>query len=65
MLEEVASFSENRLMGYDEHMLSTIEGAAEFYKFTAEQLPSIEHCALLDLGCGNLKILTLVSITLP
>lgn len=53
MLEEMASFFENRLMGYDEHMLTTIEGAAEFYKFTAVQLPSIEHCAILDLGCGT------------
>lgn len=53
MLEEMASFFENRLMGYDEHMMTTIEGAAEFYKFTAVQLPSIEHCAILDLGCGT------------
>lgn len=29
MLEEMASFFENRLIGYDEHMLTTIEGAAE------------------------------------
>lgn len=53
MLEEMASFFENRLIGYDEHMMTTIEGAAEFYKFTAVQLPSIEHCAILDLGCGT------------
>lgn len=53
MLEEMASFFENRLTGYDEHMLTSIEGAAEFYKFTAQQLPSIEHCAILDLGCGT------------
>lgn len=53
MLEEMASFFENRLTGYDEHMLTSIEGAAEFYKFTAVQLPSIEHCAILDLGCGT------------
>lgn len=53
MLEEMASFFENRLMGYDEHMLTTIEGAAEFYKFTAVQLPSIERCVILDLGCGT------------
>lgn len=53
MLEEMASFFENRLAGYDEHMMTTIEGAAEFYRFTAAQLPSAEHCAILDLGCGT------------
>lgn len=53
MLEEMASFFENRLAGYDEHMLTEIEGAAEFYRFTAEQLPSAERCAVLDLGCGT------------
>ena len=53
MLEEMASFFENRLTGYDEHMMTTIEGAPEFYKFTAAQLPCAEHCAILDLGCGT------------
>lgn len=53
ILEEMALFFENRLIIYDEHMMTTIEGAAEFYKFTAEQLPSAKHCAILDLGCGT------------
>ncbi len=53
MLEEMASFFENRLMGYDEHMMTTIEGAPEFYKYTASQLPFTEYCAILDLGCGT------------
>lgn len=53
MLEEMASFFENRLTGYDEHMMTAIEGAPEFYRFTAAQLPSTEHCAILDLGCGT------------
>lgn len=53
MLEEMASFFEDRLAGYDEHMMTGIEGAAEFYRFTAEQLPSEEGCTLLDLGCGT------------
>lgn len=53
MLEEMASFFENRLTGYDEHMMTTIEGAQEFYKFTAAQLPCTGHCAILDLGCGT------------
>lgn len=53
MLEEMALFFENRLAGYDEHMRTTIAGAEEFYKFTAEQLPTAERCAILDLGCGT------------
>lgn len=53
MLEEMASFFENRLTDYDEHMMTAIEGAAEFYRFTAAQLPMAESCAILDLGCGT------------
>lgn len=53
MLEEMASFFERRLAGYDRHMMTAIEGAAEFYRFTAELLPSAERCAVLDLGCGT------------
>lgn len=53
MLEEMAQFFENRLAGYDAHMLTEIEGAADFYSFTAAQLPSAARCAVLDLGCGT------------
>lgn len=53
MLEEMAAFFEHRLAGYDEHMRTDIEGAAEFYRFTAAQLPMAESCAILDLGCGT------------
>ena len=53
MLEEMTLFFENRLMNYDEHMITTIEGAVEFYKFTAEQLPTTRYCTILDLGCGT------------
>ncbi len=53
MLEEMASFFEHRLAGYDEHMMTAIEGAAEFYRFTAAQLPMVKDCAILDLGCGT------------
>lgn len=53
MLEEMASFFENRLADYDAHMMTTIEGAPEFYRFTAAQLPSTKYCAVLDLGCGT------------
>lgn len=53
MLEEMALFFENRLAGYDAHMLTEIEGAEEFYRFTAMLLPSAGRCAVLDLGCGT------------
>ena len=53
MLEKMAVFFENRLSGYDEHMLSAIEGAAEFYEFTARQLPTRPGSEILDLGCGT------------
>lgn len=53
MLEKMEIFFENRLSGYDEHMLNTIEGANEFYKFTAAQLPIKPGSDILDLGCGT------------
>lgn len=53
MLEKMDVFFENRLAGYDEHMLANIEGANEFYKFTAAQLPMKAACEVLDLGCGT------------
>ena len=53
MLEKMRDFFEARLNGYDAHMLTNIESADEFYPFTAEQLPTFEHCRILDLGCGT------------
>ena len=53
MLEKMADFFENRLDGYDEHMMTNIESADEFYPFTAKQLPTTENCHILDLGCGT------------
>ena len=53
MLEKMDVFFENRLAGYDEHMLTNIEGANEFYKFTATQLPMKANSEVLDLGCGT------------
>ena len=53
MLERMADFFENRLIGYDEHMLTAIESANEFYPFTAKMLPAVENCCILDLGCGT------------
>ena len=53
MLEKMADFFESRLDGYDEHMLTNIESADEFYPYTAKQLPTTENCHILDLGCGT------------
>ena len=38
---------------YDEHMMTNIEAADEFYPFTAKQLPIAKNCHILDLGCGT------------
>ena len=53
MLERMSDFFENRLDGYDEHMMTAIESSNEFYPFTAKCLPTEENCRLLDLGCGT------------
>lgn len=53
MLEKMDAFFEARLEGYDEHMLTEIEGAEEFYPFTAGCLPDIPGARILDLGCGT------------
>ena len=53
MLEKMSDFFENRLDGYDEHMMTNIESANEFYPFTAKCLPVKENCCILDLGCGT------------
>ena len=53
MLERMADFFENRIDGYDEHMMTNIESAEAFYPFTAKCLPTAEKCRVLDLGCGT------------
>lgn len=53
MLERMAEFFENRLDGYDDHMMTNIESADEFYPFTAGCLPTNKGCRILDLGCGT------------
>lgn len=53
MLEKMDLFFETRLSDYDEHMLRDIEGAREFYPFTAALLPRQEGARVLDLGCGT------------
>ena len=53
MLERMGEFFENRLDGYEEHQLTCIESAEEFYPFTAKCLPQTEGANVLDLGCGT------------
>lgn len=53
MLEKMDDFFAARLAGYDEHMLSEIEGAREFYPYTASLLPIQAGAKVLDLGCGT------------
>ena len=53
MLEKMAEFFENRLNGYDEHMMTGIEAVDEFYPFTASLLPTAKGSRVLDLGCGT------------
>lgn len=52
-LEKMGTFFEKRLSGYDEHTMTAIEGAAEFYKYTASRLPKEADAVVLDLGCGT------------
>ena len=53
MLEKMGEFFDNRLTGYDEHQLTCIESAKEFYPFTADLLPKEAGVSILDLGCGT------------
>lgn len=53
MLEKMDEFFEKRLSDYDEHMMRDIEGADEFYRYTASLLPNGTAAHVLDLGCGT------------
>ena len=53
MLEKMGAFFDARLDGYEEHQLTCIESAQEFYPFTAECLPGEHGAHILDLGCGT------------
>ncbi len=53
MLEKMNDFFKNRLEGYDEHMLTELEGAKNFYPYTAALLPMKPGANVLDLGCGT------------
>ena len=53
MLEKMGEFFDARLDGYEDHQLNCIEGAREFYPFSASLLPNFENARVLDLGCGT------------
>ncbi len=52
-LERMDDFFAARVDGYDEHMRTTIEGASDFYAYTASLLPAETGTRVLDLGCGT------------
>ena len=52
-LEKMGEFFNARLDGYEEHQMTTIEFADEFYPYTAECLPKKAKACILDLGCGT------------
>ena len=49
----MGEFFDSRLNGYEEHQLTSIESAQEFYPFTAGCLPQIPEAQIIDLGCGT------------
>lgn len=53
MLERMGEFFEARIDGYEEHQLTCIESAREFYPFTMGCLPKAPGVRILDLGCGT------------
>lgn len=53
MLEKMEEFFDSRLSNYDEHQLTCIDSALEFYPFTASCLPQVPGLSILDLGCGT------------
>lgn len=53
MLEKMNEFFNKRVDGYEEHQLNVIDGAREFYPYTAACLPMRENAKVLDLGCGT------------
>ena len=51
-LEPMSDFFTKRVNGYDEHMISNVEGCKEGYPLMASLLPQNTQ-DLLDLGCGT------------
>ncbi|MDP4146617.1 MAG: class I SAM-dependent methyltransferase [Bacillota bacterium] len=52
-LEEMSSFFNNRVDGYEQHMRSNVAGSDKYYVETAKLIPKTEGLNLLDLGCGT------------
>ncbi len=52
MIEKMDEFFAARAEGYDEHMLTEVEGCKEGYEKMAELIPEVAE-SLLDLGCGT------------
>ena len=52
-LEKMDDFFAVRVNGYDEHMMSNVERASDFYAYTASLLPKTAESNVLDLGCGT------------
>ena len=52
MLEKMSDFFAARVDGYDEHMLTNVEGCREGYVEMAKHVPENAK-RLLDLGCGT------------
>lgn len=52
-LERMDDFFAARVDGYDDHMRTNIEGASDFYAYTASLLPMDKDAQVLDLGCGT------------
>ena len=53
MLEKMGAFFDARLEGYEDHQLTAIASAGDFYPFTAGLLPREPGAEILDLGCGT------------
>ena len=47
-LERMEDFFSSRVVGYDEHMRTTIEGATDFYAYTASLMPVEKDARILD-----------------
>ena len=53
LLEEMSSFFNSRVDGYEEHMMKEADGADKYYVETAKLIPTTAGLKLLDLGCGT------------
>ncbi|MDD3242105.1 MAG: class I SAM-dependent methyltransferase [Eubacteriales bacterium] len=52
-LEEMASFFDARVDGYEDHMRAFVDGSQTYYESTAQALPEMDSPRILDLGCGT------------